>query len=69
MKPFNTVGLTIFSVSALVLIIFGLYKFFGEIFKDTSMPVVVRWAIIGVILGIIIILISLVIERIKEKRE
>lgn len=63
MKPLNILGLTIFSAGILVLIGFGLYKFF----EDSTVPVIVRWGIIAVILGVIIILISLIRERIKEK--
>jgi len=63
MKPLNILGLTIFSAGTLVLIGFGLYKFF----EDSTVPIIVRYGIIAVILGVIIILISLIIERIKEK--
>ena len=63
MKPLNILGLTVFSAGVLVLIGFGLYKFF----EDSTVPVIVRWGIIAVILGVIIILISLIRERIKEK--
>ena len=63
MKPLNILGLTIFSVGGLALIGFGLYRFF----EDTTVPLIVRWGIIGLILGTIIMLISLIIERIKDK--
>ena len=63
MKPLNVLGLTIFSVGGLALIGFGLYKFF----EDTTVPLIVRWGIIGLILGTIIMLISLIIERIKDE--
>ena len=63
MKPLNILGLTIFFTGVLALIGFGLYKFF----EDSTIPAVVRWGIIAVILGVIIILISLIKERLKEK--
>ena len=63
MKPLNILGLTIFSAGTLTLIGFGLYKFF----EDSTISIVVRLGIIAVILGIIIILISLTKERLKEK--
>ena len=63
MKPLNILGLTIFSAGVLTLIIFCLYKFF----EDSTVPVVIRWGTIAMILGVIIILISLIKERIKEK--
>lgn len=63
MKSLNILGLTIFSAGLLALVSFGLYKFF----EDSTIPTVVRWGIIAVILGVIIILISLVRERLKDK--
>ncbi len=63
MKQLNILGLTIFSVGILTLIGFGLYKFF----EDSTIPTMVRWGTIAVILGVIIILISLIKERLKEK--
>ena len=63
MKPLNILGLTIFFAGVLTLIGFGLYKFF----EDSTVPVIVRYGIIAIILGVIIILMSLIRERIKEK--
>ncbi|MBL7053149.1 MAG: hypothetical protein ISS02_00590 [Candidatus Portnoybacteria bacterium] len=63
MKPLNILGLIFFSVGALVLIGFGFYKFF----IDSTIPTLVRWGIIAIILGVIILLISLIKERLKEK--
>ena len=63
MKSLNILGLTIFFAGLLVLIGFGLYKFF----EDSTIPTIVRWGIIAIILGVIIILISLIKERLKEK--
>ena len=64
MKFLNIVGLTIFSAGILMLIGFSTYEFL----KDSNIPVVVRWGIIAVILGIAIILVSLIKERVKEKK-
>ncbi len=63
MKPLNILGLTIFFVGSLTVVGFGLYKFF----EDSTIPTVVRFGIIAIILGVIIILISLIKERLKEK--
>ena len=63
MKPLNILGLTILFAGILILISFGLYKFF----EDSTIPTVVRLGIIAIILGIIIILTSLIKERLKEK--
>ena len=63
MKPLNILGLIVFFAGVFVLIGFGLYKFF----EDSTVPAIVRYGIIAVILRVIIILISLIKERIKEK--
>jgi len=65
MKPLNILGLIIFSAGGLTLIGFGLYRFF----EDTTVPLIIRWGIISLILGTIIMLISLIIERLKDKRD
>ena len=64
MKTLNILGLVIFSAGVLILAGFGLYEFF----KDIEIPQIVKWGIIIVILGLIILLISLVSERLKEKK-
>jgi len=64
MKFLNILGLTLFSLGIMVLVGFGLYKFF----QDTTVPVIIRYGIIAVILGVVIILISLIKERLKEKK-
>lgn len=64
MKFLNILGLIIFSAGTLTLIGFSLYEFF----KDSTVPPIVRWGIIGIILGVIIILVSLIRERLKEKQ-
>ena len=67
MKPLNVLGLTIFSVGGLALIGFGLYKFLYSFFQDASVPLAIKWGITGLILGTMIMLISLIIERVKDK--
>ncbi len=63
MKFLNILGLIIFSTGTLTLIGFGLYKFF----EDSTIPPIVRWGTVAIIFGVIIILISLIRERLKEK--
>jgi len=64
MKFLNILGLALFSLGIIVLVGFGLYKFF----QDTTVPAIIRYGIIAVILGVTIILISLIKERLKEKK-
>ena len=63
MKTLNILGLIIFSAGALTLIGLGFYKFF----EDSTVPPIIRWGTIAIILGVIIILVSLIKERLKEK--
>lgn len=63
MKLLNILGLIFFFVGSLIIVGFGFYEFF----KDSTIPVIIRWGIIAIILGVIIILISLIKERLKEK--
>ena len=63
MKSLNILGLIILFCGLLTIVGYGFYKFF----EDTAIPVVVRLGIIAIILGIIIILISLIRERLNEK--
>jgi hypothetical protein len=64
MKPLNVFGLTIFLAGLLTIVGFGFYKFF----EDSTVPIVVKLGIIAIALGIIIILVSLTKERLKEKK-
>lgn len=68
MKLLNILGLTVFSIGGATLIGFGLYNFLNIFLKDSSVPFVVKLGITGLILGTIIILTSLIIERIKDKK-
>ena len=63
MKPLNVLGLIIFGGGVLTLIGLGVYEFF----KDSTVPTVVKLGITAVIAGVIILLISLTKERLKEK--
>ncbi|TFB09103.1 hypothetical protein E3V08_01195 [Candidatus Atribacteria bacterium MT.SAG.1] len=64
MKFLNILGLTLFSFGIIALVGFGLYKFF----QDTTIPAIIRYGIVAMILGTIIILTSLIKERLKEKK-
>jgi hypothetical protein len=63
MKFLNILGLTLFFLGTIILISFGLYEFF----RDTTIPAIIRYGIIAIILGIIIIISSLIKERLKEE--
>lgn len=69
MKPLNIIGLVIFFVGVLALVGFGFYKSIGDFLISEDIPVVIKWGIIALVLGIIIILISLVFERARDSKE
>ena len=64
MKILRNLGLLLFCSGLVSIIGFGLYKFF----EDSSVPLIIRWGIIGLILGAIIMIIALIIERIKDTK-
>lgn len=53
-------------ISLLLLLGTGLYYLLSTIFQDSSVPVVVRVGITGVVLGLIILLVSLIKERMED---
>jgi TM2 domain-containing membrane protein YozV len=65
MKPFNIFGLAIFFAGLASIAGFGLHKFF----EDSSVPALVRWGMSAIMAGLIVVLISLIVERIKEKNK
>lgn len=69
MKPLSVLGLTIFSISGLALVGFGLYKFLLALWRNNKMPLMAKVGIVGLILGVIIILISFIVERLREKED
>jgi len=62
MKILKNLGFFLFCLGLLIILGFGLYKFFGE----SSVPLIIRWGIMGLILGTVIMIISLTIERFKD---
>ncbi|NLM97733.1 MAG: hypothetical protein GX175_09040 [Halanaerobiaceae bacterium] len=47
----------------------GLYYLLSSILRDASVPVVIRIGIAGVVLGLIILLISLIKERMEDDED
>lgn len=62
MEFLNILGLILFSLGIVILVGFSLYKFF----QNPTIPIIIRYGIVAVIWGTIIILISLIRERLKE---
>ncbi|MHA1844747.1 MAG: hypothetical protein ACTSWE_10845 [Promethearchaeota archaeon] len=64
MKILKTIGLLIFCFCLLALTGFSIHEFL----KDSTIPFMVKWGSVGLILGMIIIIISLIMERIKDNK-
>ncbi|MFW6035852.1 MAG: hypothetical protein ACOCRZ_06315 [Halothermotrichaceae bacterium] len=59
------IGFTVFVISFLLLIGYGVYHFLAEFFSS-PMPVVIRIGITGIILGLVILIIGLIKERMED---
>jgi hypothetical protein len=65
MKKIYLVGLLLLAVGAIVLAAYGLYHFL----RASEIPLIVRMAAAGILVGIGIMLYSLIRERLKEVRK
>jgi hypothetical protein len=57
------VGWMLFSIGAIILLCFGLYHFFRELFYDPEVPMLVRISVTALSIGAVILLVSFVRER------
>lgn len=64
MRILKILGLSILCLCFLILTGFSTYKFL----EDSTIPLIIKWGIVGLILGMIMIIISLIIERIKDSK-
>jgi tetrahydromethanopterin S-methyltransferase subunit E len=65
MKIFNIVGLTFFLGGLLSIFVWLLY----DLVLSVDIPPAIKWGLISIIIGVIVILISLIKERSKENKE
>ncbi|MBS3811299.1 MAG: hypothetical protein KGY44_05485 [Halanaerobiales bacterium] len=65
----KNVGLAILLIGAVLLIGNGIYNLFIGFLQNTNLSLLVRLGIYGVIFGTIIIIIGLVKERLKDKKD
>ena len=61
------IGGTLLGGGMVILIVWGLYKWFQELFP--SLHIIIRIGIISVFLGLGILMVSLIRERIKNAKE
>ncbi|UCE25292.1 MAG: zf-HC2 domain-containing protein [Candidatus Zixiibacteriota bacterium] len=57
------IGWILFSIGAIVLLSFGVYQFFLELFSDSDVPTIVRISVTVLSVGVVILLVSFVRER------
>jgi tetrahydromethanopterin S-methyltransferase subunit E len=65
MRIFNILGLTLFFGGLISIFAWLLY----DLVLSVDIPLVIKWGIVSIIAGIIVILISLIKERSKEKEK
>jgi hypothetical protein len=64
----KNLGLTIFWVSVAALFGYGIFELISSFFLKSDEPLMIKLGITGLILGILLMLISLVFERISDKK-
>lgn len=69
MKPLHILGLIIFFIGAALLFGSGVLEFIREFFQDDDISPVIKWGTAAVFGGIAILLVSVIIERKKDKKE
>ncbi|MBU2444846.1 MAG: hypothetical protein KJ666_04640 [Bacteroidetes bacterium] len=62
------IGWIIFSVGAVILITYGLFKFVETLISDSQLETIVKIGIIGVIAGIVIIFVSVIREKLTIRK-
>lgn len=62
------VGLAILGLAALLLVMDGIYELFLAIAYDPGLPILIKIALTGIIIGIIILFLYVLADRIKDKR-
>ena len=65
----KNIGLIILILAAALLIGNGVYHLIMNLLIDTGLSLIVKIGIFGLIIGLIIIIIGLIIERVKDKKD
>jgi predicted phage tail protein len=69
MKLFNIVGLTIFFLGAILLVGAAVYEIVKDVLSSGGTPTVVSLGVTAIILGVIIMIISLIVERARDSKK
>ncbi len=65
----KNIGLIILIIAAALLIGNGVYHLIMNLLIDTDLSLIVKIGIFGLIIGLIIIIIGLIIERVRDKKD
>jgi len=68
MKSLRLLGLTLFAAGGLALIGFWLYTVIGSLFGSGQVPAIIQWGVVGIILGVAVMIISLIVERVRDTK-
>ncbi len=63
------IGWIIFSVSAILLLIYGGFKFIEELVKDPTVDIILKAGLIALIIGLAILFVSVLRERIYFRKK
>lgn len=69
MKRLKYIGLSLFSVGILLVIGYGLFDFFKEIWMDPDFPLLIRIGLPLIILGLLVLISALMIERLTDSKK
>ncbi len=64
----KNIGFIVLVLAAVLLIGNGIYHLVIELFIDTEISLIIKVGIFGIIIGIMLLIIGLIIERIKDKK-
>lgn len=65
MNKLRSLGILIFIAGILILIIYAMY----ELFQASDVPLIIKYSLTAVFIGLIVILCSLISERLKEVKK
>lgn len=69
MRELRTAGLIVFFIGCILTFGYGVFKALGELFSDTTVPAVIVLGVIALVAGIIIMLIALIVERVRDAKK
>ena len=69
MKKLNILGLAILLAGALLVAGYGVKEYASQFLTDTSIPVIIRYGVTAIIAGLLILIISLILERVRDSKK